>query len=262
MAGNFWTSSHCKQWIWDPQELDINRRHDVERMGSIANYHKLMTLFINLIQEIGEKLKIRQQVIATATVYFKRFYSKYGLESADPILMAPTCIQLAAKVEESGAINTNKIINSSTNALKNKFTCFNCEFQHKFQLGSAEFYLLELMDCCLIVYQPYRPLLQYVEDFGHKDKVLQLAWRICNDLLRTDVPLLYAPHQQALAALYMAASSLDIDCRQWFVELSVSLEPIIKIINELMLYYSIMKSVKEKEFEKSKEASWFWVLRR
>lgn len=69
MAGNFWTSSHCKQWIWDPQELEINRRTDVMALGSQANYQKLMTLYINLIQEIGEKLKIRQQVIATATIY-------------------------------------------------------------------------------------------------------------------------------------------------------------------------------------------------
>lgn len=161
--------------------------------------------------------------------------------------MAPTCIQLAAKVEESGNINTSKIITNTSNAIKHRFICFPREFSYNTRLlVNAEFYLLQVMDCCLIVYQPYRPLLQYVEDFGHKDKVLQLAWRICNDLLRTDVPLLYAPHQQALAALYLAASSLDIDCRQWFVELSIDMEGIIQIVNELMIYYNLVKNFNEK----------------
>jgi hypothetical protein len=31
-----------------------------------------------VIQALGEHLKLRQQVIATATVYFKRFYARYG----------------------------------------------------------------------------------------------------------------------------------------------------------------------------------------
>ena len=205
MAGNFWLSSHCNQWIWDREELDIDRREDVLKLGSIANYQKVMTLLINFIQEIGEKIPVRQQVIATATTYFKRFYTKYGLKSVDPILMAPTCLILAAKVEESGSIpgGSNKIINNTQSALK-RFPCFEGnDFIYTVKsLTMAEFYLLECMDCCLIVYNPYRPLLQYVEDFGHREKVLQLAWRICNDLLRTDVPLIYAPHQQALAALY------------------------------------------------------------
>lgn len=29
-------------------------------------------------------------------------------------------------------------------------------------LEEAEYILLEVMDCCLIVYQPYRPLLQII----------------------------------------------------------------------------------------------------
>ena len=39
-------------------------------MGGEENYRKLMILFANFIQAIGEQLKIRQQVIATATGNF------------------------------------------------------------------------------------------------------------------------------------------------------------------------------------------------
>lgn len=37
----------------------------------------------------------------------------------------------------------------------------------------AHFYF---QDCCLIVYHPYRPLLQYVQDMGQEDMLLPLAW--------------------------------------------------------------------------------------
>lgn len=63
------------------------------------------------------------------------------------------------------------------------------------QISECEFYLLENLDCCLIVYQPYRPLLLFIQDIGQEDQLLTVAWRIVNDSLRTDVSLLYPPYQ-------------------------------------------------------------------
>ena len=36
----------------------------------------LTFLYVSVIQALGEALKVRQQVIATGTVYFKRFYAR------------------------------------------------------------------------------------------------------------------------------------------------------------------------------------------
>jgi len=36
----------------------------------------LPTLSVAVIQSLGEQIKVRQQVIATATIYFKRFYAR------------------------------------------------------------------------------------------------------------------------------------------------------------------------------------------
>jgi cyclin-C len=70
---------------------------------------EFLSVFISLlislnkvIQSLGEQLKMRQQVIASATVYFRRFYAKYSLKCIDPFLLAPTCLFLATKVEEFG----------------------------------------------------------------------------------------------------------------------------------------------------------------
>jgi len=72
----------------------------------------LTNLFIVclVIQILGEQLKLKQQVIATATVYFKRFYARNSLKCIDPLLLSPTCVFLASKVEEFGVISNSRLI--------------------------------------------------------------------------------------------------------------------------------------------------------
>lgn len=63
-----------------------DRRYDLQFLTP-EEYQKLNIFFANLIQVLGEQLKLRQQVIATATVYFKRFYVRNSFRSIDPLLM-------------------------------------------------------------------------------------------------------------------------------------------------------------------------------
>ena len=88
MAGNFWQSSHYLQWILDKQDLLKERQKDLKFLSE-EEYWKLQIFFTNVIQALGEHLKLRQQVIATATVYFKRFYARYSLKSIDPVFIFP-----------------------------------------------------------------------------------------------------------------------------------------------------------------------------
>jgi hypothetical protein len=46
-------------------------------------------------------------------------------------------------------------------------------------LEEAEYILLEVMDCCLIVYQPYRPLVQIINVSSCVDFALMIAFRTC-----------------------------------------------------------------------------------
>lgn len=84
--------------------------------------------------------------------------------------------------------------------MKNKLNyAYNQEFPYRTNhILECEFYLLENLDCCLVVFQPYRPLLQLVQDIGHEEQLLALAWRVINDSLRTDACLLYPPYQIAI----------------------------------------------------------------
>uniref|UniRef100_A0A3Q3WX68 Cyclin-C n=1 Tax=Mola mola TaxID=94237 RepID=A0A3Q3WX68_MOLML len=219
MAGNFWQSSHYLQWVLDKQDLMKERQKDLKFLSE-EEYWKLQIFFANVIQALGEHLKLRQQVIATATVY--------SLKSIDPVLMAPTCVFLASKVEEFGVVSNTRLISAATSVLKTRFSyAFPKEFPYRMNhIFECEFYLLELMDCCLIVYHPYRPLLQYVQDMGQEDMLLPLAWRIVNDTYRTDLCLLYPPFMIALACLHVACVVQQKDARQWFAELSVDMDKV------------------------------------
>jgi cyclin C len=57
--------------------------------------------FSNLIYRLGKKLMLRQIPIATANVYFKRFYSKNAICETDPFMVAACCVYVAAKVDET-----------------------------------------------------------------------------------------------------------------------------------------------------------------
>lgn len=210
MAGNFWQSSHFQEWLLDRQDL-IRERHADLQVLSEEEYQRLMIFWANFIQVLGEQLKVKQQVISTAIVYFKRYYVRNSFRCVDPLLMAPTCIFLASKVEEFGVISNSRLVNVCQTVVKNKFSyAFPQEFPYRMQhIMECEFFLLELMDCCLILYHSYRPLVQYVQDLKEmkelkdlnrdtKDELLNTAWSVVNDTYRTDIPLLYPPHLIAI----------------------------------------------------------------
>ncbi|PIK55645.1 putative cyclin-C-like [Apostichopus japonicus] len=182
-------------------------------------------------------------------MYFKRVYSRYSLKSIDPLLLGPTCLFLATKVEESGLITNSKLQVACQSVVKKFGYAFkNQEFRYKSnQILECEFYLLELLDCCLIVYHPYRPLIQYVADLGQEEQLLPLAWKIVNDSLRTDVCLLYPPYLIALACLHMACVISQKDTKHWFAELNVDLDKVLEITQQILQLYDLWKNYNERE---------------
>lgn len=134
-------------------------------------------------------------------------------------------------------------------SVKNKFGyAYSQEFPYRTNhILECEFYLLENLDCCLIVYQPYRPLLQLVQDIGHEEQLLTLAWRIVNDSLRTDVSLLYPPYQIAIGCLQIACVILQKDHKAWFAELNVDIEKIQEIARYIINLFELWKTYDEKK---------------
>ncbi|CAF0995429.1 unnamed protein product [Didymodactylos carnosus] len=270
MAASYWKSSQFQQWLFDRQELMSIRLRDLQ-ICSITedDYLKLMIFYSNFIQTIGEQMKVRQQVIATAIVYFKRFYARYSLKSIDPILLAPTCLFLASKVEEFSTLSNNRIMAGVQTAFKKYYHLLVTQQQQQQQQGigqtssqqlsdypyhakhilECEFYLLEIMDCCLIIYHPYRSLDMYSKELQLDDNIFQTTWRIINDTLKTDVCLLYPPYIITLACLFLSChycKKLDV-CKQYLIDQgnNIDLEQLYDVIKHLLKLYELLKSYDE-----------------
>ena len=69
-------------------------------------------------------------------------------------------------MEEFGVISNTRLINTCSTVIKNKFSYAYPQQDFPYRANNileCEFFLLENMDCCLVVFQPYRPLVQYCQ---------------------------------------------------------------------------------------------------
>ena len=104
------------------------------------------------------------------------------------------------------------------------------------ELLELEMHVLEALDACLVVFHPYRPLIQLVEKWGFTN-CTQHAWSLVNDSYHTDLCLLYAPYVIAVAALYVACVLKGQDLRQGFATLQVDLDEVYECARIMMDAY-------------------------
>ncbi|GAB5366483.1 hypothetical protein AAMO2058_001147300 [Amorphochlora amoebiformis] len=198
MAAFFHKSSHCKNWLLSRREILESNSEDV-LASSQREVKQLRMYFVELLHIFGRKLKLRQRVIATSVVYFKRFYVTRSFGEYDPRICAPTMLFIAGKVEETYVNARSFAMWAKDKDLGDlyKGSELTIESILKFELFAVEALKFEL-----IVFHPYRPLTMILET-GRKQKLLPLAWSIANDSYRTDTCLQYAPAKIAIAIIHL-----------------------------------------------------------
>lgn len=164
------------------------------------------------LQESGQKLRLPQLSIATAIVFFHRFYASESYEEYDRFTVATTCLFLASKVEETPkklkevVIETYKAHHQGTTTLEPESKEF---WELKEKILVCERILLTTLGFNLSVEHAYRPLLAYVKSIQGTRDLAQVAWNFINDSLRTTICLQYAPRCLAAAAAHLAAKFLS-----------------------------------------------------
>jgi cyclin-C len=53
------------------------------------------------LNKLGKRIGVRQQALATAQIYLKRFYCKVEIRRTNPYLVIATALYLACKMEET-----------------------------------------------------------------------------------------------------------------------------------------------------------------
>lgn len=100
MSSDFWTSSHSQYHIHPRSTILSSRTLDLT-YSTPRQLYCLHIFFAGLLQKLGKKLLLRQVPIATAIVFFKRFYLKNSICETNPYLVLAACAYVAAKVEET-----------------------------------------------------------------------------------------------------------------------------------------------------------------
>ncbi|KAK0589123.1 hypothetical protein LWI29_009961 [Acer saccharum] len=228
MAANFWTSSHHKQ-LMDQDEVDVVQPLDRDKGITLEDFKLIKMQMSNYISRLAQYVKVRQRVVATAVTYMRRFYTRKSMTEYDPHLVAPTCLYLASKAEES-TVQARLLVFY----IKKIYSDEKYRYEVK-DILEMEMKILEALNYYLVVFHPYRSLVQFLKDAGMNDiSMTHLSWGLVNDTYKMDLILVYPPHLIALACIYIASVYREKDNTAWFEELRVDMNVVKTISMEIL----------------------------
>ncbi|EEQ91041.1 RNA polymerase II holoenzyme cyclin-like subunit [Blastomyces dermatitidis ER-3] len=205
MAANYWVSTQRRHWLFERDQLAEIRRglDEGEKQKQLLQQFPLpdlryFSIYINLqLVRLGKRMTTRQQALATAQVYIRRFYTKVEIRRTNPYLVLTTAFYLACKMEECP--QHIRFVVSEAKGLWPDFIVSDIS-----KLGECEFWLISEMNSQLIVHHPYRTLSELQSTLSLTSDEVSLAWSVINDHYLTDLPLLQPPHVIAVTAILIA----------------------------------------------------------
>ncbi|KAJ8527176.1 hypothetical protein K7X08_029653 [Anisodus acutangulus] len=237
MAANFWISSQYKELL-DPEEVDVVHQLDKERGITLDDFKLIKLHMSNYVARLAQNVKVRQRVVATAITYMRRVYVRRSMTEYDPRLVAPTCLYLASKAEES-TVQARLLVFY----IKKLYSDEKYKYEIK-DILDMEMKVLEALNYYLVVYHPYRSLSPFLQDAGMND-VTQLTWGLINDTYKMDLILIHPPHLITLACIYIASVLKDKETTAWFEELRVDMNVVKNIAMEILDFYDGHKSISD-----------------
>ncbi|CAG9956184.1 unnamed protein product [Clonostachys rosea f. rosea IK726] len=203
MSANYWESTQRRHWQFTKEQLESTRQKleeenaELVRMFPLPQIRHLYIYFNQQIIKLSKKISVRQQCIATAQVYLKRFYTKVEIRRTNPYLVVTTAVYLACKMEE--APQHIRMIVTEARALWSEFISLDTS-----KVGECEFFLISEMSSQLLIHQPYRTLTSLRSELSMTDEDATLAKSVINDSYMTDLPLTTSPHIIGLVAILLA----------------------------------------------------------
>ncbi|XP_054718036.1 cyclin-K-like [Uloborus diversus] len=202
-------------WYYEKKELkrspSIAEGLDAERE---SRYRREGARFII---NVGTKMGLRYDTMATGVVYFHRFYMFHSFKTFPRYVTACCCLFLAGKVEETPKKCKDIIRIAKTFMTESQFAQFGDD--PKEEVMTLERILLQTIKFDLQVDHPYGHLLRYAKCLkGDKSKLqhmVQMAWTFINDSLCTTLCLQWEPEVIAIALMYLAGKLSKFEVIDW-----------------------------------------------
>ncbi|KAL7639865.1 UNVERIFIED_CONTAM: hypothetical protein RMT77_009278 [Armadillidium vulgare] len=169
------------------------------------------------ILQLGNKMGLRYETMATGVVYFHRFYMVHTFQEFPRHVTACCCLFLAGKVEETP--KKCKDIMRHARSLVDDATWAEFGTDPREEVMTLERILLQTIKFDFIVDHPYTYLLKYAKCLkGDKKKLqsmVQMAWTFVNDGLCTTLCLQWEPEIIAIALMYLAGKLNKFEVVDW-----------------------------------------------
>ncbi|GAB7361705.1 hypothetical protein MBLNU230_g1752t1 [Neophaeotheca triangularis] len=204
MAANYWNSSQSRYWTFTPESLAGVRSDLAQRHTSVyAKYPlpdpRLLNIYIQQQTiKLGKRINLRQQALATAQMYLRRFWTRVEFRKTNPYLLITTALYLASKMEETPQ-HIRLVLGEAQRQWPSEFSVSETS-----KIGECEFALIATLQSRLILHHPYRALGELQTSMGISGEEASLAHNIINDSFNTDLPLLHPPHLIAVMAIFLA----------------------------------------------------------
>ncbi|KAI1293634.1 Cyclin-K [Halotydeus destructor] len=173
-----------------------------------------------MILSAGVKLDVRSETVASASLYFHKFYKQKSHKEFDGMLMAATCLYLAGKVEEE-PLRMKDVMNVFHNSLNPKQGPLELVDSYRSLRDSivqCELLLLRALKFHVNNDLPHRYLSQYVKSLSdwmqgsdqEKTIMERTCWSILSDFYSNKQCIEYGPQEVAIAVISLALQSLQI----------------------------------------------------
>ncbi|XP_073466928.1 cyclin-K [Aquarana catesbeiana] len=212
-SGNLDPAKPC--WYWDKKDLaHTPSQQEGLDPATEARYRREGARFIF---DVGTRLGLHYDTLATGIIYFHRFYMFHSFKQFARYVTGACCLFLAGKVEETPK-KCKDIIKTARSLLNDvQFGQFGDD--PKEEVMVLERILLQTIKFDLQVEHPYQFLLKYAKQLkGDKNKIqklVQMAWTFVNDSLCTTLSLQWEPEIIAVAVMYLAGRLCKFEIQEW-----------------------------------------------
>ena len=170
-----------------------------------------------LVQEAAVLLKASQQVACTGQVLLHRFYAKRSMVKFDVRRVAATAVFLACKLEECPR-KLRDVVNVFHRMSRRRerkplthLEYFSKRYEDvKADLVRVERHMLREFGFCIHAEHPHKFVLNYLRMMGQNSEMMNAAWKIANDSLRTTLCIRFKADKVAVACIYLAARQLGV----------------------------------------------------
>ncbi|KAL3516183.1 hypothetical protein ACH5RR_023085 [Cinchona calisaya] len=206
----------------------------------------------DLIQESGILLRLPQAVMATGQVLFHRFYCKKSFARFNVKRVAASCVWLASKLEESPRKARQILIvfhrmecRRENLPIEHLDTSLKKYVDLKADLVRTERHLLKEMGFICHVEHPHKFISNYLRVLETPPELIQEAWNLANDSLRTTLCVRFKSEVVACGVVYAAARRFQVPLPEnppWWKAFDADKSGIDEVCRVLAHLYSLPKA--------------------